>query len=202
MPFLTLLSRALRGEADGAELMQLFDSSMREPWCDPGNSAWLWHQPAQEFACLGQDEEPCEAQHSAVHLEHIDFGGSDNLPERARELLSRHVSFSMSRTALWPAAEARWGSAVYLAEELAGLEEGVHVLGNTSRLKDFSYFKVAGDEWERPCVARLASTCTILPCQRARTPHLRGLLPCVMVAGAHSQLACTHSRARPHGMLP
>ena len=47
---------------------------------------------------------------------------------------------------------AKWGRADYLREQLNHLEGGVHVLGNTAHQKDFSYFKDAGDAYERPSV--------------------------------------------------
>ncbi len=135
-----------------------WDASAR----DPSNLAFLWHLPADQLARIWHDttalHRNIEIATPVLDVPTVSEEGGD-LPERAVELLGRGACFKMPRTSLWPAATAKWGCSRYLREQLRGLEDGVHVLGNTAQRKDFSYFKdIAGDECERPacCSVRMA----------------------------------------------
>ena len=143
------------------------------------NEAFLWHIEPSEIARYRQSADATHAAASAAPetdyfeafvntdggkrgVPHVDFGdaGRADLPAKARELLARGMCFTMSRTGLWPAAEAKWGSAEYLREQLAAVEGGMHVLANTAReggakrRRLFTYFKDGeGGDFDKPEVA-------------------------------------------------
>lgn len=130
---------------------------------DSGSLAWLWHLPPGSAARKWWEGSVghLEGGRQALEVPHILSGGDGadgccTLPESACALLARASPFMLGdevTSQLWAPAMQKWGDAAYLRAQLDSLEGGVHVLGNLASRKDFSYFKDASDEFERPACA-------------------------------------------------